>query len=160
MSHDERKEKVLHTRISDTLDDAIRVKAGRLGISVSNLVRNVLQNTFGLVEDIVADSANVARSARGGLLETQRRWFEESHRAPNAPLAAGPGAAPRAPQVLGWQVAILNLNAVCQRCNALLAKGGNAAIGICDQPGLQVIICTVCMEEVTHGSATAEPTSD
>src|SRR2546427_8147322 len=60
----EKKEKVIHTRISESLDEEIRRRAGRLGLSVSNLVRNVLLNTFGLVEDIVADSASIARSAQ------------------------------------------------------------------------------------------------
>ena len=61
----ELKEKVLHARISETLDQELRTKAASLGLSVSNLVRNILLNTFGLVEDVLSDSASIARSARG-----------------------------------------------------------------------------------------------
>ena len=67
---DDRKERVITARVPEALDDAIRRRATSLGLSVSNLVRNVLQNSLGLVEDIVADSAQIARLARG---ERQRR---------------------------------------------------------------------------------------
>jgi hypothetical protein len=98
----ERKERVIHTRVPESLDNEVKRRAGNLGLSVSNLVRNVLENAFGLVEDIVADSAEIARSARGD-------------------LAAARGAHdPSARRVLGWTVATLNVNGVCDRCNALL----------------------------------------
>src|SRR5436189_1518285 len=47
---DEPKDKVLHTRIPESLEDAIKDKARRLRIPVSNLVRNVLEQAFQLVE--------------------------------------------------------------------------------------------------------------
>ena len=39
---DEKKERVLHARISDSLDQELKERASSLGVSVSNLVRNVL----------------------------------------------------------------------------------------------------------------------
>jgi len=65
LAPDDRKERVIATRVPEALDHAIRRRATSLGLSVSNLVRNVLQNSLGLVEDIVADSAEIARLARG-----------------------------------------------------------------------------------------------
>ena len=59
----ERKERVIHTRVPESLDEEIRKRASTLGMSVSNLVRNALKNAFGLVEDAINDSANVARTA-------------------------------------------------------------------------------------------------
>lgn len=103
---DERKERVIHSRVPESLDDEIKRKARRLGVSVSNLVRNVLEHTVELVEDILTDGAEIARSATGDAGE------------------ADPGAA------LAWQHAVLDLNAVCERCNALLPRGSDAAIGI------------------------------
>jgi plasmid stability protein len=44
------KERVLHTRIPESLDEAIRARAAGLGMSVSNLVRNVLANALEVVE--------------------------------------------------------------------------------------------------------------
>jgi hypothetical protein len=104
---DERKERVIHTRVPESLDDEIKRKARRLGVSVSNLVRNVLEHTVELVEDIVTDGAEIARSAGGG------------RRAPEADDG-----------LLGWQRAVLEVNAVCEHCNAILPRGRDAAIGL------------------------------
>ena len=130
---DERKEKVIHTRISESLDEEIRRRATGLGVSVSNLVRNVLVNTFGLVEDIMADGAELARTSRD---ETQRM---ESSR-PRAPAKEAP--------VLGWQEIVLNLNAVCAQCNSILNKGTEAAVAVRDGDGPRTVICKSCLAEV------------
>ena len=50
---DERKKRVIHTRVPESLDRELRETASSLGVSVSNLVRNVLLNAFGLVGDIL-----------------------------------------------------------------------------------------------------------
>jgi hypothetical protein len=117
----ERKERVLHTRVPESLDRHVKRRARNLGMSVSTVVRNVLLNTFGLVEDIVTDSANIALSI------------------------AGEGATPTASDVIGWQEAVLNLNAVCGQCNAVLRKGARAAIGVRERSGPRAIICIRCL---------------
>jgi hypothetical protein len=121
----DRKANVIHTRVPDELDAEIKRRAQSLGVSVSNLVRNVLQHTFGLVGDIVADGAEIARSARG---------------------ASTPASAPTA--ILGWQELVLNLNAVCDRCNAILAKGTAATVAVVDGPGPRPFRCRGCVEEL------------
>lgn len=47
---EENNDRVLHTRIPESLDEAIRARAAGLGMSVSNLVRNVLANALEVVE--------------------------------------------------------------------------------------------------------------
>ena len=124
-----RKEKVLHARISDTLDEEIRDRAERLGISVSNLVRNVLENTLGVVDDIVADTSRVARSARGVVRG-------DSGRARVTPPA----------KTLGWQEFTLSVNAVCAECNEILAKGSRAAVEVADRGAPREVRCLPCAE--------------
>lgn len=128
----EKKEKVLHTRIPESLDEEIREHANQLGLSVSNLVRNVLQNAVGLVDEIIADTAGVARTA-GGTKAAPRP----------TPRAAGTGG------VLGWQEAILEKNAVCDRCNEILVKGSRAAIAVLEGVGPRPIRCLGCIERKT-----------
>ncbi len=50
------KDRVLQARIPRHLDEELRDHAEQLGLSVSTVVRNVLLNTFELVEGVVADS--------------------------------------------------------------------------------------------------------
>lgn len=130
-----RKEKVIHARVSESLDEQLKLRAEQLGVSVSNLVRNLLQHTMGLVGDIVVDGARIARSARGEVPTVQPPSPPEP-----PPVVASP--------VVGWQEAVLNLNAVCEQCNALLPVGSRAAIGITDAQR-KPVLCRACLEELT-----------
>ena len=132
----EKKERVLHTRVPQSLDRHLKRRARSLGLSVSTVVRNVLLNTFGLVEDIVTDGANLAFTIAGDDEPAHPRPSSRQARATN-------GAA-----IVAWQPVILNLNAVCRECNALLPRGTRAAIGVGAEPGPQAIICEACLERV------------
>jgi len=124
---DERKERVIHTRVPESLEAELRKRASDLGISVSNLVRNVLGHAFGLVGDVVADSHAIARAARGERSE---------------------GPPPDPSDVLAWQPMVMGKNAVCARCNALLPRGSDAALGIPERGGGRVLVCATCLEEL------------
>jgi len=56
---DGRKERVLHTRISDRLADDIRQISDDLRVPVSNLVRNVLEEVFSVVESVSDDVGGI-----------------------------------------------------------------------------------------------------
>ena len=121
--NDEQKDRVIHTRVPESLEAELRKRAADLGMSVSNLVRNVLGHAFGLVGDVVADGQAVARGARP------------------RPIALE--------DVVAWQAIVLAKNAVCARCNEILRKGGQAAIAIADHTP-RPIVCTLCMEELSR----------
>ena len=144
---DQRKERVLHTRVPESLDRHLKTRARGLGLSVSTVVRNVLLNTFGLVEDIVTDSTNIALALTGEDTSADgvgRRGREN------------PRAGDREPNdVVGWQDAVLNVNAVCEQCNAVLLKGARAAIGVRERPGPRSILCPRCLERI--GAPPPEP---
>lgn len=53
--HRARKERVLHTRISEQLSEDIRNFADDLRVPASNLVRNVLEEVFGVVDRVSDD---------------------------------------------------------------------------------------------------------
>ena len=119
---DQRKERVLHTRVSEKLDSELREKAAGLGVSVSNLVRNILLNTVEMVEDIVADGSSIARAA------------SKNKAAPSDPS-----------EILGWQTLTLNLNAICEECNAMLAKGSTAAMAVSTAASAPIFRCPSCL---------------
>lgn len=125
----ELKERVIHTRVPESLEAELRKRAQDLGISVSNLVRNVLGHAFGLVGDVVADSHAIARAARGE---------RPAETATEAMLA----------DVLAWQRIVLGKNMVCAHCNKILNKGHDAASGTTEHGGTRLIICITCMEDL------------
>ena len=131
----ERKERVIHTRVPESLEAELRKRAGDLGISVSNLVRNVLGHAFGLVGDVVADSHAIARAARGGIREGRD----------GDPSKARRDESGDPEDVIAWQQIVLAKNALCSRCNDLLPRGHEAAIAV---GGDRAIVCTPCLEEL------------
>ncbi|MDX2088235.1 MAG: hypothetical protein SFX73_10305 [Kofleriaceae bacterium] len=122
----ERKERVIHTRVPESLESELRERAQELGMSVSNLVRNVLGHAFGLVGDVVADSHAIARAARG-----ERK-------------AIPVGQVTSIDDVLGWQPIVLAKNAVCAQCNAILPRGEDAAVGV----NSLLVVCPSCLKEL------------
>jgi hypothetical protein len=138
---EERKQRVLHTRVPVSLDRHIKRRARRLGMSVSTVVRNVLLTTFGLVEDIVTDSGEIVLAIAGDEAATARRLAQRRR-----PVAAEDAAA--GGEVVAWQEAVLNLNAVCERCNAILQKGVRAAVGVGGGPGRPPVICRACVRRL------------
>lgn len=141
-----RKERVIHTRVPESLEAELRQKAHDLGISVSNLVRNVLGHAVGLVDDMVATGHAAARAARG-----DRSAGERAEAAPPAAPAATAQASPAGAaidDVLGWQPMVLGRNAVCARCNAILPRGSDAATGVTEATTTRFVICLVCLAQL------------
>ncbi|MGB1140046.1 MAG: hypothetical protein ACPG1A_04040 [Halioglobus sp.] len=129
------KDRVVQARIPEQLDDELRDRAEQLGLSVSTVVRNVLFNTFNLVEGVVSDSADIARAITG----------KEAH-PPTAGALEGP--------VLGWQEAVLNQNGVCDQCNAILPKGERGAIGV-PFGSRPMFLCLGCLEDLSGSDSAA-----
>lgn len=163
--HGERKEKVLHTRISEQLSDDIRRMAEELRVPVSNLVRNVLEETFSVVETVsenvgelleeVLDETEVARSRYRGRRH-RRHWRHEDagdvedaeEASAEAETADEPDAEPRPefPEVLGWQPLLLNQDADCADCGRGVPRGERAFVGVGAQGLSSTVLCRECTE--------------
>jgi len=126
------KDRVLQARIPRHLDEELRDHAEQLGLSVSTVVRNVLLNTFELVEGVVADSTNLARAIQGRKPRPQTRRLE------------APEGSTDETGVIGWQEAVLNRNGVCDQCNTILHRGERAAVGVPVQ-ARPVLLCPTCL---------------
>jgi hypothetical protein len=133
---------VLQARIPENLDEQLRDRAEQLGLSVSSIVRNVLLHTFDLVEGVVADSAQLAQVVQGRRTRTAT--------SPATPGTSAP------PGVVGWQEAVLNQNGVCEQCNAILARGARAAVGVPVQVR-PVLLCLTCLAALASGNHPPAP---
>ena len=134
------KDRVLQARIPRHLDEELREHADQLGLSVSTVVRNVLLNTFELVEGVVADSTNLARVIQG-----------KKPRGPSPALGDSPDSAGES-SVVGWQEAVLNRNGICEECNAILRRGERAAVGVPVQ-ARPVLLCLTCLAALSAPDA-------
>lgn len=143
------KEKVLHTRVPESLDAQIKALADALRVPVSSLVRNILEDSVAVIDS--------AKELRRGWNEFQS-MIAESFRTPqsqHASAASAPAAAatpvPLAsatllfPEVIGWQPLTLNISTACARCANALEPGDASHLGVRDVPGSRVLICDACL---------------
>jgi len=116
----ERKDHVLQTRVPLSTYKELVEQAQRLRVPVSNLVRNILEDSLNLVENIVDGSIEIV-SALGG------KASEQDFSA-----------------VLGWQPMIANKSMVCGHCGGKIAKGGEAFLSVGAPGGRTIVICGEC----------------
>jgi hypothetical protein len=133
----ERKDRLLQTRVPGDLDDALREEARRQRLTVSQLIRNVLEDTFHLVDGIVANTAQLTAAVRR---DAQRL----------AASARGDAArtAPAA-DVEAWQEVVVGRDALCDGCNVPLRRGAKALLGVQADPAKpKVWLCPSCSAQL------------
>ena len=128
----ERKERVLHTRISHQLAEDIGRMAEDLRVPVSNLVRNVLEEVFSVVETV---TDNVGELIEGVMDDAER--VRRRHTPPEP--------RPDPPEVLGWQPLILAREGSCAGCDAPLARGERAYLGVTASGASSHTLCADCL---------------
>jgi len=135
-----RRERWLHARISENLEEALKREARRRRSPVSLVVRNVLEGALDLVEGLVQnglegfDGLDAARrSERAARHARSRRAHDRAD----------------ADDIYGWQELILNRPAHCARCRTELAVGAGAFRGLRDEPGGPLVfLCTYCVRRL------------
>lgn len=139
----QRKARVIQTRVPEDLESTLKQAAEKRRMTVSHLIRNVLEDTFNLVDHIVADSSalveqvsrdakKVASSVRG---EPQPGQLEDVNQLMDA--------------VDSWQDVILNKAVNCVQCGTELSRGKRAYRGISSDDQYQPVwLCGNCLEQL------------
>ncbi len=145
----QRKERVLHTRVSDALAEDIRRMAEDLRVPASNLVRNVLEEAFSMVEavtenvgELIEDVVDEADRARERMRRRQPRRRKERPR-PGAATSPGRG---EFSDVIGWQPVVLNQPQDCADCEEALERGQQAYFGLTAAGAASTALCGDCMD--------------
>jgi len=150
-----RKERVLHTRISEPLAEDIRRMADDLRVPVSNLVRNVLEEAFAVVEtvsenfgDLIEDVVDEAERTRDRIRRHSERSRRRSGATAGSARDSGEARAPRRehPEVLGWQPLIFNRPQVCSDCEESIERGEQGFAGMTASGLSDVHLCRDCVD--------------
>jgi hypothetical protein len=147
----ERKDRLVQARVDEDLDAALRLAARKKRTTVSNLIRNVLEDTFNLVDDIVAETANLTETVKR---DAKRIAASAKGRARGGSSSSGHGA-PSSSAVSGsplggvyaWQEVVLNRGASCASCGRELPRGAHGLFGLQDDPNAPKLwLCPDCGE--------------
>jgi len=137
----ERKDRLIQARIPETLEVTLKDEARRRRTTVSQMIRTILEDTFQLVDDVVAnvdmivhDSVELAQ--RVGRDSLRRSRPDGDARASEEPPCGAPlpEAAQRLEAVEAWNEVVLNQPVECAKCGAELSRGRRAYLGLNDDP--------------------------
>ena len=158
----ERKDRLIQTRVPEKLETTLKDEARRRRTTVSQMIRNVLEDTFDLVDGVVANvdqivtdsvelAQKVGRDARkiGQLGQDVIRDFASPC---TEPL---PDADEKLSDVQAWNEVVLNQPISCTKCGAELARGQKAYTGLSDHPDKPR--AWLCMRAVALLTAETEP---
>jgi len=178
MTERPRKDRLIQTRVPQNLESTLKDEARRRRLSVSHLIRNVLEDTFNLVDNVVVevdrvvsdsvemaktlqrDAQRLAATARGETAhresnppqeQTERIEVEVVSHESEPPLEAlnDAAAARDLSHVYAWQELTLNRPAQCARCGVSLARGERAHMGLTESRELpKAWLCQTCLEAI------------
>jgi len=117
-----RKEEYLGARVPRELREKVIARADELGIPVSILIRNILEQAF--------SGGQPARDEDPGRSPAPER-------ARTAPAAGFPG-------VIAWEQIVLNRNMQCASCGREVAAGARATLGLPVPGEVHVVLCGGC----------------
>jgi hypothetical protein len=118
-----RKEEYLGARVPKDLREKVIAKADTLGIPVSILIRNILEEAFKGQTTPESGTQQASTSA------TAKRTV-------------------KFPDVIAWETITLNKDVACSECSRVLTAGSVAAWGLGSPRENQVILCEKCREYV------------
>ncbi len=173
LREERRKDRLIQTRVPRDLESTLKREARKRRLTVSHMIRNILEDTFQLVDDVVAnvdeivtdsvelarrvgrDARRVADAVREAVVEAPA-GEGASHSADAVHDAAAPAEseatsdnyAPLA-HVYAWNRVTLNRAATCARCTTPLTRGSDGFVGLSDEPnGPRVWLCAACGESL------------
>jgi hypothetical protein len=139
----ERKDRVIQARVPQDLENTLKDVADSKRVTVSQLVRNVLEDTFVLVDHLVADSAQLVSSVR----KDSRRIAQSARGQADKPAASA--TATPLDAVDAWQDVIVNRPGSCAQCGAALRRGQRAFRGLSTDSSLPPVwLCGTCIEKL------------
>lgn len=139
---DERKDRVIQARVPEELETTLKQAAEKRRMTVSHLIRNVLEDTFTLVDNIVADSSALVEQVSRDARRVAASVRGEEPARPHSKEAL-------MESIDAWQEVIVNKPGHCLQCDVALKRGQKAYRGISPlQATVPAWLCTQCLEQL------------
>ncbi|MFI5306200.1 MAG: hypothetical protein ACHQ53_02545 [Polyangiales bacterium] len=151
-----RKDRLIQTRVPRGLESALKAEAERRRLSVSHLIRNVLEDTFDLVDHVVSevdslvsDTVGLAKRVQQDakrVAQTARQRDDRPRSSRGAKRAEGASGDDALAQPYAWNEVVLNRPAHCARCGRSMTRGTKAYLGMGPDPSAAPTwLCGVCV---------------
>ncbi len=122
-----RKDRLIQTRVDRRLQNVLVEEARRRRMSVSNLVRGVLEDAFGVADPDVSSVLDGVRDSVATTLPER----------------------PALDHVYAWNGVVLHKSAACSQCSAGLPAGSSAFIGLSEDPDAErAWLCRECGDDL------------
>lgn len=168
MTDRELKDRLIQTRVPESLESALKQEATRRRLPVSQLVRNILEDTLQIVGDVVDGVDAIVQES----IALGRQVGQGVARARSTTGAATSASAPGQPEpqadappeaetetetdaaaavaalddVYAWNEVVVNREAACSLCATVLSAGATAFVGLRDDPTrARAWSCTQCI---------------
>lgn len=136
----DRKDQLVQTRVPGDLSETLREAAKKNRVTVSQLIRNVLEDTFDLVDNVVGEAVQLGNTVKRDAMRIADTAKGRGRRTAIATRESDPLAG-----VEAWQEVMLNRDAVCAQCARLMSRGERAAFGVGGDPAAaRVWLCASC----------------
>jgi hypothetical protein len=147
---DDKKERVLHTRVPAVLEAELKRFAQNLRVPVSNLVRTILEDAI-VVADAAGDRVEGRLRKAATQLQTERERLRRKIK--SDPLS----------DVYAFQDVTIAHPTVCAKCDVRLSAGDHAHLGLIDpnvSGGIaRIFVCDACLPKHEKSNEPQESTS-
>jgi hypothetical protein len=141
-----RKDRLIQTRVPRDLEATLKEEARRRRLTVSHLIRNVLEDAFDLVDGVVADVDQIVTNSVSLAKNVSRnaRRLAASTRAPEPP-ASEPGS--DLSHVYAWNEVVLHQAVSCSSCGKQIERGEQGFTGLSEERDApRAWLCPACVE--------------
>ncbi len=141
------KDRVVQTRVPRDLEATLKEEARRRRLTVSHLIRNVLEDAFDLVDGVVADvdqivsdSVTLAKTVR----DSARRITSSATARANDRKELDPED--ELDHVYAWNEVVLHRQTLCSKCGSEMIRGERGFVGLSDEAGAaRAWLCGECV---------------
>jgi len=132
-----RKERVIHTRVPAVLEQELKRLAENIRVPVSNLVRTILEDAVSMADRAGRGVEEELHKAASTLSNKRERILQKKIREPEKKPLDG---------VIGFQAMTLAADARCARCERAIDEGEDAHLGVSSDPTApRVVVCNDCV---------------
>jgi hypothetical protein len=141
---------LIQTRVPGRIESVLKEEAQKRRLTVSHLIRNILEDTFQLVDNVVVGAGDIAKDSAmlaeqvaqdaGKIVATVRGAARDAKKivstARDAPReeAEAPRDPSRFAHILAWNQVIANRLVECGGCAKHIPRGGVAHVGLSTDP--------------------------